>query len=313
MTSAVLGATSCVVVAYHRPIPLAALVASLTPSGVEVIVVNVESDQDVAAIARHHGATEIELEGNPGFAAGVNAGVAAATRPVVVFMNDDLEVEPLAVERLAALIHSGRCDVVAPAIRTAAGAWEPSVLAIPTPGRLLLEWAMLPDRPPAWLGTGRLAATARRSVHKWTQPIWLERVPAVTAAMIACRRDLIRRLPMPEAYFLYWEELEWFSLLAAEATTVWLEPGSTVTHLGGRHDLRPEKARLLARNAVRCVRRTRGRRSGAAAWVIVLLWQSRLVSVAAVRAAFGLKGGRRELSVRSAGLAAAFAAVLELR
>ena len=44
-----------------------------------------------------------------------------------------------------------------------------------------------------------------------------------------------------------------------------LHPDAVCVHDGGRDDVRPDKSRLLARNAVRCIRRTQGRRSAALA------------------------------------------------
>ena len=86
-------------------------------------------------------------------------------------------------------------------------------------------------------------------------------------------------------------------------------PDAIVVHAGGRADVRPEKQRLLARNAVRCVYRTQGRAAAARAWPVVILWQLRLLAVDPVRALFG-RGNR--VAARAAGVGAAVAAWREL-
>jgi hypothetical protein len=84
-----------------------------------------------------------------------------------------------------------------------------------------------------------------------------------------------------------------------------LVPDAVVRHAGGRDDVRADKQRLLARNAVRCVYRTQGRRAAVRAWPIVMLWQLRLLVVDGLRA---LLGRENRVPARAAGVAAAFGA-----
>ena len=151
------------------------------------------------------------------------------------------------------------------------------MLALPTPSRLLLEWAILPDAPPA---DGR-----DRGIEKWRRPATTQVIDASTAVMVAVRADVLRATPLPEDYFLYWEELEWFWRLRAAGRRVLIVPSAAVIHDGGRVDVRPEKSRLLARNAVRCVRRTQGRSAALGALLVVVAWNLRLVAADLVRAA----------------------------
>jgi len=295
-----------VIVAYHRPEPLRRSVPSLLAAGFGVVVVNVESDAQVAQVARDAGAIEVPLVSNSGFAAAVNAGVLAATAPLVVFMNDDLTVDPSGLVMLADLVRAGTCGVVVPAVVNRSGDCEPTILALPSVGRLLLEWMLTPDHRPK--GVPRLG------VQKWRQPTERERILAASATIVACRRQLLVEVPLPAAYFLYWEESEWFWHLRQLDVDVWYEPAVTVQHSGGRDDLRSAKAILLARNAVRCVRRTQGRAAAAAAWPVVVLWNGRLLVTALVRAALRPSpGSRRDIGVRLAGLGAACRSVVEVR
>ena len=89
-------------------------------------------------------------------------------------------------------------------------------------------------------------------------------------------------------------------------------PEATCRHDGGRSDVRPEKSRLLARNAVRCVRRTQGRGAGVAAYVIVVLWNARLAIADGARAGLG-RVPRTQAHARRAGFRAAIGSWRELR
>jgi len=60
----------------------------------QVIVVDDGSTDETSAVASEHGVTVIRHEVNRGLAAARNTGVAAATAPVVAFLDDDCEPEP---------------------------------------------------------------------------------------------------------------------------------------------------------------------------------------------------------------------------
>jgi GT2 family glycosyltransferase len=119
-------------------------------------------------------------------------------------------------------------------------------------------------------------------------------------------------VPISEEYFLYWEEYDWFWRLRAAGARVLYDPQVTVHHLGGRCDVRPAKSVLLSRNAVRCVRRTQGRRAGAMAWMVVILWNVRLFAVDGLRRMTGSEEATRRLPARKAGLCAALMGWREL-
>lgn len=292
---------ACVVVAYHRPAPLRSLLARIAAEGCEIVVVNVDDDPEIADVAR--GTTVVGLSGNPGYAAAVNVGAAACAASIVVFMNDDVECDPSAVNVLAAAIRGG-ADVALPQLVDGAGRPSPSIAALPGARALLREWAALPDRPVPGLA-GRLR------VQKWRRPEVAERVDAASAPVVAVRRALLDAYPLPEDYFLYWEESEWFFRLAEIGARVEYHPGAVVVHRGGRNDVRPEKARLLARNAVRCVRRTRGRRAAAAAYPVVVAWWTRLLLVDGALALLGRRPWAA-VTARGAGLGAAIGAWREV-
>lgn len=296
---------SVVVVAFHRPDQLERLLRDLDHPAISLIVVNVEGDPAVSAAARS--VTEIRTAVNVGYAAAVNLGVQAVATDVVVFTNDDVRVSVEAVSKLVQALGERQVDVVVPAVKDENGDLQRTIFALPTPRSLLLEWALLPDRPVPAI---RRIAT----IQKWRSPTEVERIDAAAAILVATRTELLRTVPLPEDYFLYWEEMDWFWRLRDLSATVQMRPEATIVHQGGRSDVRPEKSRLLARNAVRCVRRAQGSRSAALALLAVVAWNARLVLVSAARVAFANRGGREAevLSARVAGLRAALAAWREV-
>ena len=240
---------SCVIVAFHRPQAVNDLVRSLFDDRIEVVVVNVEDDP---RIQRLRGARVIGTASNVGYAAGVNLGVAVAESDVVVFMNDDVVTTAPGVLRLADRVYEGYADAAVPLVAHVSGHLE------------------LGNRPPLRLAKRMLL----KGMEVPSQPF---PVDAAWAAMVAVRADVIRATPMPEGYFLYWEEFDWFYRLRQRGARVELNPTVRVSHPTGPDDVRPEKSRLLARNAVRCVKRTRGRAAALRAWPVVIFWQLHLV------------------------------------
>lgn len=293
---------TCVVVAFHRPVQLARLLRDLQQVTASILVVNVEADEAVRAAA---GDVEVvDVEQNCGYAAAVNCGVARGGGQFIAFMNDDLTILPAHLERLCAVVMAGEADVVLPGTARADGKLERTVQALPTPTTLLREWCLLPDEPV-------LALARRVHVEKWGEPSLRRFVSSAAASLVVTTRSLLERHPLPETYFMYWEEMDWFWRLRLDGCRVLYEPAALVVHAGGRADLRPEKARLLARNAVRCVRATQGRCAAVAAWPIVVLWSLRLWVVDSVRAYRG-SGAAGAVATRRAGLVAALRAWREL-
>jgi len=75
-----------------------------------VVVDNGSTDGSVAWLAREHpGVRVVALPANLGFTGGNAAGVAAATGDVLVFLNNDMRVEPDTVRRLVAATAGGAC------------------------------------------------------------------------------------------------------------------------------------------------------------------------------------------------------------
>ena len=308
MTDPNSGDLTLIVVAYHRPEALGRLLHSAAGQAARVLVVNVEDDPAVARMATGVGADVMPLDSNPGYAAAVNAGAARVSTPLVAFANDDLELAAGCLAALVAQLETG-ADVAVPRLCRPDGHSEPSIARLLTPGALAGEWVALPDRPPAFV-PARLRR--RLPVQKWRRPEHPEPVAAAEAALVATRTALLRRLPLPEAYFLYWEEHEWFHRLRWEGRRVVYVPAAVATHAGWG-EVSPAKARLLARNAIRCLARTGGPAAAAAGWPVAVAWWARLWVLDALRAVLRPSPPTRSrLASRSAGLAAAVSAWREI-
>ena len=152
----------------------------------------------------------------------------------------------------------------------------------------------------------------RGLAQKWREPSALEPIEVAMAAAVAVPSAILRERPLPEHYFMYFEEQEWCWHLRAAGIPVHLEPAAVALHDGGRADVRAEKDALLARNAVRCVRRTQGRAAAARAWPVVVLWRTRLLVVEALRSSRRSSADRAFLQARRAGLVAALRAFREI-
>ncbi|MHB1487044.1 MAG: glycosyltransferase family 2 protein [Acidimicrobiales bacterium] len=260
--------SSAVVVAFHRPDALRRLGAALADAVDEVVIVNVNADPEVTRVAGEVRGFEVVTADNVGFGAAVNLGVACAHGDVVVVCNDDLVPDDGAVARLVGGAASGA--VMFPVLVGPSGALEPGAMALPTPWKLLIEWALLPDRPV------RLLARVVK-VEKWRSIVGITKVEAASAAMFAAPRRLLVDCPIPDTYFLYWEEIDWCWQLRTRGQSLYVDAGARVYHSGGRDDVRADKCRLMVRNAVQCVRRTQGRVAAATAVPVVVLWSLRLL------------------------------------
>ena len=211
------------------------------------------------------------------------------------------------VRGLARVVADGEADVAVPRIVDGTGTTERTIAALPSVGALVREWMLLPDAP-----VSAMHGMAR--VEKWRLPTQPEVVDAASAVVVAASRSLLVAEPLPEQYFLYWEESDWFWRLRTRGVVVQYRPELECRHDGGRDDVRPDKSRLLARNAVRCVRATQGPTKAAAAWLVVIGWNLRLVLVDGVRRVlWPNRQSRDRLTARLAGLGAATASWRELR
>ena len=214
-----------------------------------MIVVNVEDDPAVSVLS---GARILPVSANIGYAAGVNLGATHASADHVVFMNDDVSLDAHSVLMMVARLRSGHADAVVPLVEGQNGELE---LAKKSP-----------------YGLAKRMQLKGKSVPREPTPM-----DSAWAPIVAVRTALLRDIPMPEDYFLYGEETEWFHRLRQRGARIELLPSVRALHYGGVPVVRPDKSCLMARNSVRMVRRIRGRGAALLVWPRVVAWQSRLL------------------------------------
>ena len=187
-----------------------------------VVVVDSGSRDDGAALARERGAAVLVLDGNVGFGAATNAGVARVDTDVTVLLNPDVEVRDAAsLERLAARARE-RDALVAPRLLGADGSVQKSAHPVPgTADALLLVPA------PA------LPRALRERAEPWraTRP---RDVGWAIAAALAARTSTLRALgPFDPSVFLLYEDLDLCLRARAAGVPTELRPEAALLHRGG--------------------------------------------------------------------------------
>ena len=183
----------------------------------EVIVVDNASRQDEAGAiaARYPEVKVVRSQTNLGFAGGNNLGARSATGKFLFFLNNDTELEE---DHLQALLDVFDADatvgMVCPKIRF----WHD-------------------DRRIQYAGYTEMAGVALKNdmVGYACPDDGSFDVPAPTnyahgAAMMVSRRAFDDVGPMPECYFLYYEELDWSLMFRRRGWKIYFEPAQTVFH-----------------------------------------------------------------------------------
>jgi len=244
---------AALVVAYRDANAVIACLTSLATIP-DVLVVNVTADPDVSAAIAAAGRAELPLDANVGYAGAVNAGVRhlGGDAEMVLFMNDDVSLLDPCLARI------DRTDVVlVPQHRSKDGKRSAVLHSFPTPRAFLREWIL--GLPPRVLDEpGRLPAG----------------VFANGAAVLA-PRSVLEEFPLPEEYFMYWEEAAWFWRLADAGQEIHLG-AFAVERPEGSHEFSELKAYYLGRNLIRLARERYGRPGAAMYAFLGASWLGRL-------------------------------------
>ena len=177
-----------VIVAYHGAEQLGRCLDALNRQ-IPVTVVDNSCSDEVASVAKGHGAVYVDSGANRGFAAGVNIGLGRLTGEDVdvLLLNPDAVVKPIAIQELAFFLHRPENSWVAAVAPRLSGPDEKAERVIwpfPTPARM---WAEA-------LGLGRMPARRR----------------FVIGAVLLLRREAIDDVGLfDERFFLYAEEADW--------------------------------------------------------------------------------------------------------
>jgi N-acetylglucosaminyl-diphospho-decaprenol L-rhamnosyltransferase len=236
-------------------------------------------------------ATVVRLPTNRGYAAGINAAVAAAPpHTAVLVLNPDVRLGPGCVRHLLAALREPGTGIAAPRLEDGRGLLIPTMRREPTLLRALADALFGAGRAGRHPRLGEVVTDHRRYA-----------APAVTdwaegSTLLVSRECWLACGPWDESFFLYSEETD-FALRARDAGfRTRYTPLARAVHLEGDSRRSPELWALLARNRVRLYRRRHGPVATAAFWTAVLARElsrsalGREPSRSAVRALLALPG-----------------------
>jgi N-acetylglucosaminyl-diphospho-decaprenol L-rhamnosyltransferase len=216
---------TALVVIHDSARPLEALLHSIDrhlEDPPQLVVVDSGSSDGGAEIARARGASVVALDGNPGFGAANNAGLALADGEVTVLLNPDCELVDGSLAALAARA-AGRDALLVPRLVQPDGRRQPSAHPVPGTAAALVP-ALWPPR------------AMPRALRERFEP-WRARRPRsvgwAIAACLAARTGLLRRLgPFDPAAFLFYEDLDLCLRARAAGVPTELRPDLRVVHHG---------------------------------------------------------------------------------
>lgn len=249
-----------------------------------VVVDNASEDgtpEAVATVLPH--ATLVRQADNSGYAAGINAGIAAAgpSRAVLV-LNPDVRLGSGCARRLVDALALPATGIAVPRLLGGGGQLQRSLRRDPSVARALA----------AAVAGGERAGRIGRLGEVITDPGFYEASRVVdwaSGAVMALSRRCVESVgPWDESFFLYSEEVD-FALRARDrGFLVRYVPDATAVHLGGAAPSSPRLWSLMTVNRVRLFARRRGRAATAAYWFAVALGE-------AIRAATGSDRSRAAL------------------
>jgi len=263
---------SVVVVTYNSSRHLDGFLAALegAADGVtyELVVADNGSTDDSTAIVRaaRPDAVVVELGGNRGYAAGVNAGIAASRgRDAALVCNPDVRLGAGAMRHLLAGLQRPDAGIAAPRTTTDSGRLVHSVRRDATVRRVLGEAVLGGTRACKYAPLSQIVGDERE--YDYPHPVeW------ASGAVLMCTRACLDAVgPWDESFFLYSEEVDYQLRARERGFAVWFVPDATAVHTGG--DLHKSAAlwAMQMRNKVRLFRRRHGPLHSAAyraSWVL---------------------------------------------
>jgi len=261
-----------VVVTYNSEPLLADLLASLEPGMAGVawhltVADNASADDSVATLRRlAPQATVVEMGRNAGYAAGINAAVAAAgPYTAVLVLNPDVRLEPGCGPELLRALRQPGTGVAVPRLADRRGVLIPSMRREPSILRTLGDALLGANRAGRIPALGEVVTDERRYATEAVTD-WAEGSTLLISA--ECWR---RCAPWDESYFLYSEETD-FALRVRDAGMVTrYTPAARAVHLEGGSAHSPGLWMLLTLNRVRLYGRRHGRVGTAAFWAVLVL------------------------------------------
>ena len=249
-----------VIVTYNSADVVAGLLASIPAAldgvrGTVIVVDNGSVDDTIREVAEAApDALLVETGRNGGYAAGINAGVAAAgPSTAILALNPDVRLGPRCVpELLDALARTG-AGIVAPRLEDASGRLIPSQRREPTLLRAVADLLLGAERA-GRIGSLGEVVTDPAAYEEAVRTDWAEGSTLLVSAECWARVG-----PWDESFFLYSEETD-FALRARDVGLgCWYIPTAGAVHLEGGSATTPELWRLLVVNKWRLYARRHGR------------------------------------------------------
>jgi len=193
----------------------------------EVVVVDHSEDTDEAARLERLAPDHLFVERNRGYAAGVNAGIAASTGAMVLVGNPDIRLTAGALRALLDALESG-WGIVGPQFELAGVLLPPA--DVQTPREEIRRWLASRSR---FFWKRYFRDEVRRWRRAWEAPGPIA-VPNLSGALLAFRRDIAQRVGRwDEGYFLYFEETDWLRRAASVGLRIAQVPAARVEHRWG--------------------------------------------------------------------------------
>lgn len=261
-----------VVVTYNSADLIPALMASLGPGlhGLAwhlTVADNASADESVAAIKELAPAARVvEVGRNAGYAAGINAAVAAAdAHTAVLVLNPDIRLEPGCVAEMVAVMRRRGAGIVVPRLSERDGRFSPSLRREPTILRALGDALFGANRVGHVSTLGEVITDQRQYADEMTVD-WAE-----GSMMLIDRRCWQDCGPWDESFFLYSEETEYALRARDRGFATVFAPKARALHLGGESTTSPGLWALLTLNRVRLYRRRHGLPWAVCYWAVLLL------------------------------------------
>ncbi len=208
---------------------LGALGPAVAPLRAETIVVdNGSTDGTPAAIrTAHPNVLLLESGCNLGFAAGNNAGLAAARGDFLCLLNPDTLPAPGALAALVAFLRvQPTIGAAGPRLLNPDGSEQAVGFAFPTLAQVFLDFFPFGGRFAASRLNGRYPDAPRDRPFPIGFPLG--------ACIVARRAAVVAAGPLDEGFFLYSEEVDWCRRMTRAGWPSWCVPTATVVHYGGQ-------------------------------------------------------------------------------
>jgi GT2 family glycosyltransferase len=226
---------SLIIVCHHSSEVLPACVESFrrqaaNVGGAEVVAVDHSEDPEEARRIASADVDVVIERTNRGYAAGLNAGMAAASGDVLLLANPDIRFFDGSLEALFGGLDAG-FDIVGPQF-----VWDADATVLLPPAEdpaPVSELGRSLQRRWRWLWSSGLQRRLQGTLQAWTANSVLP-AASLRGALMALRREVADRYgPFDEGYFLYHEETEWLWRARGQGARLGLVAPARVQHQWG--------------------------------------------------------------------------------